>query len=212
MIQLPPVPGRIRDLPRDERGYPVPAEVPWKQGKPQLAGQDMRRCVTLFLNQCCAICGLPVAEGELLYRLFAQDEADVTVRDNVCRRFDGPGHRDCMIFAGAVCPFFVTANSRRGEGHPVVAKGTPRGRRAALLGFAQVTAAPLPQGRFLFAYQGIRDLVWFRTGDELAARLPADDPAPAGAAPVRLFWRTESEIQRAWQRTQSHIQAGRFGR
>ena len=29
-----PMPARIARLPRDDRGYPVPAFVPWQDGKP----------------------------------------------------------------------------------------------------------------------------------------------------------------------------------
>ncbi|MEW2635390.1 hypothetical protein AB0903_28035 [Streptomyces sp. NPDC048389] len=200
MIVLPPVPGRVVGLPRDERGYPVPAENAWVRGKPQLAVQDFRRCGSLYADARCAICGLRFAAGEVLYRLFAEDEVEKTLAVGACQRFDGPGHRDCMLFSAAVCPFFISAGARRGGGHPEVAKGTARGARAALMGFERVEIGvdQDPPHRASFSYRNVVENLMFEKGEQMASLLPEDDPVPTGPASVRFYWKTEPEVKRAW--------------
>ncbi|MFG2681284.1 hypothetical protein [Streptomyces sp. NPDC048392] len=202
MIELPPVPGRIAGLPRDPRGYPVPAENLWQQGKPQLAVQDFRRCGALYAHGACAVCGLPLTPGETLYRLFSHDEAEQTVKQDACKRADGPGHRDCMIFSGATCPFFATAGARRTYESRETAKGTPRGATAALLGFAavQIAMTQEPPHAVWFHYGGVEEHITFTTGDEMAALLTASE-APRGPGAIRKYWKTEPEVKRAWAQT-----------
>ncbi|WP_128380378.1 hypothetical protein [Streptomyces cavernae] len=202
MIELPPVPGRIAGLPRDPRGYPVPAENLWLRGKPELAVQDFRRCGALYAHGCCAVCGLPLTPGESLYRLFAQDDAEQTVAQNACKRTDGPGHRDCMIFSGAVCPFFATAGARRGRETRETPKGTPRGTTAALLGFEAVHIAvdQEPPHQVWFHYGGVQEHIAFTGGEEMAALLTETEP-PRGPAVIRKYWKTEPEVKRVWAQT-----------
>ncbi|MFI5867658.1 hypothetical protein [Streptomyces sp. NPDC051546] len=202
MVDLPPVPGRIAGLPRDTRGYPVPAENGWLRGKPQLALQDFRRCGALYAHSCCAICGLPFEPGEVLYRLFSHTETEQAVPLDACQRLDGPGHRDCMIFSGAVCPFFITSGARRTADHHDVAKGTPRGDTASLLGFdtVQIAVDQEPPHRVWFHYRGIRETITFTKGTEMADLLTATAP-PQGAQAVRKYWKTEPEVKRIWAKT-----------
>ncbi|MGW7412770.1 hypothetical protein [Streptomyces sp. NPDC054863] len=201
MIDLPVVPGRVAGLPRDVRGYPVPAENGWVRGKPQLALQDFRRAGTLWAGACCAICGLPM-NGETPYRLFADDEVGPTLQDDACIRDDGPGHRECMLFSGAVCPFFVSPASRRTQGHAASPKGTKRGTRASLIGFRQVLLRVEEEAPHLvsFNYRGVVENLSFELGKELHAQLRPSDP-PRGTAAVRRYWKTEPEIKRAWAQT-----------
>ncbi|MGW1106087.1 hypothetical protein [Streptomyces sp. NPDC002540] len=216
MVDLPPMPGRVAGLPRDERGYPVPSENAWVRGKPQLALQDFRRSGTLWAGARCAICGLALG-NDVPYRLFADDEVHPTLKAGACTRFDGPGHRECMLFSGAACPFFVSPVSRRSQDHHDVPKGTKRGPRASLIGFERVLLAVdhEPPHQVSFNYQGIVENLSFELGKDLATQLSATEP-PTGAASVRMYWKTEPEIKRAWNNTlQLARQQGastRFGR
>jgi hypothetical protein len=202
MMDHPPTPGRIAGLPRDERGYPVPAENAWTRGRPHLALQDYRRSGALYAHGACAICGLTLTLGEPLYRLFADDEVGPTLAENACRRYEGPGHRECMIFSGAVCPFFATSGARRTQDRHEVPKGTQRGATAALIGFATVQIAidQSPPHPLLFLYRDVVEQVTFTKASEIGNLLTTTDP-PQGAASIRQYWKTEPEVKRAWGRT-----------
>ncbi|MEJ8653734.1 hypothetical protein WKI65_38230 [Streptomyces sp. MS1.AVA.3] len=201
MVDLPPVPGRIVGLPRDERGYPVPAENAWVRGKPQLALQDFRRSGALWAAARCAICGLALG-NDGPYRLFSDDEVAPTLKVGACTRLDGPGHRECMLFSGAACPFFVSPASRRSQDHYEVSKGTKRGTRASLIGFERVLLAveQEPPHRVSFNYQGVVENLSFELGKDLTPQLSTGEP-PTGVASIRMYWKTEPEIKRAWNRT-----------
>ena len=160
---------------------------------------------SLFARMRCAICGFPMPSGAPLYRLFAFDDARVTIRADRCVRYDGPGHRECMLFAGALCPFFATAATRRTEGE---AKGNMRGKKAALLGFSSVQIAMQQDGPNLtsFPYAGVVDLLWFDRPAELHGLLePMAQQALGWPESARCYWKDEKSIRRAWSQTRALV-------
>lgn len=216
MIQLPaPIPLQILDLPRDDRGYPVPAENEWLDSGPLLANQDWRRFATLLAFERCAICGCKFAETEPLYRLFAQEDGEATEAADRCVRSDGPAHYACMVFSAMICPFFASPGARRKSGHAA------RGRRAAIMGFRKV----LVQAEFNsvggintvdFHYQGLLHTEWFDTSSRLTDQLV---DAVARQQPIavedRMYWRSHNDLlpdfkearkvlRRAWMAQHGH--------
>ncbi|MGW2083050.1 hypothetical protein ACWCOW_40290 [Streptomyces sp. NPDC001939] len=172
-------------------------------GSPQFALQDARRCGVLWIKEHSAICGLVMAPAEAGYRLFSADETPKALRDDACIRFDGPGRRECMLFSAAVCPFFVSAGSCRSVDHLDVPEGTCRGTRAALLGFRTVVLGIQqdPPRRAVFNYRGDVEHVSFTLGQEPVPHLQASEP-PAGPVAVRIDYKTEPQIKKAWTAAQ----------
>lgn len=195
MLHLPPIPPAITDLPRDPRGYPVPAENTWSDPQtPSLAVQDGQRCVVLYANGRCAMCGCPLHSDEPLYRLHTEDHTRHAFGQNGTMHTAGPGHRTCMLFAAAVCPFFATEGSRRRDDDRV----HERGRRAALLGYNRVTIAI--SGGLQFQYFGIVDQLRFKTAADV---IPHLETAIATDRRVdtssRMYWKKNREAERAFR-------------
>ncbi|MFF0452821.1 hypothetical protein [Nocardia africana] len=202
MIELPLLPPAMRGLLRDHRGYPVPAENQWTDdGAPELAWQDYRRFFLLAISGYCAICGRPFRPGDHQYRLFADVDAQGAKAFGGSVRSDGPGHRECMLFAAAVCPFFKTPNARARLGNLA---GMPRGPRAAVMGFDNVRMHPRRDENgdvraVEFTYDGLREELWFSTADEVVPHL---EEAIADGAPIetedRLYWTENEALMAEW--------------
>jgi hypothetical protein len=117
-ISLPEMPDRIKRLPRDHRGYPVPWFVSWvKDGKPVPAGigePDFRviargRLWTAVSAGRCWVCG--VALGQ--HRVYVIGPMCVVNRVTS----EPPNHRSCAEFAAQACPFLVNPRQKRSEKH-----------------------------------------------------------------------------------------------
>lgn len=132
-------PPQIADLTRDARGYPVPAEVGWTNGKPLLAGMEPLHTTALAFRRACVVCGLVLADGQPVWRNFSQKmaaHARVEGRDfSVDPAF--AGHLSCMIFSVFACPYWASTHGKLGK-DSLVAPGALRGTRPAVLGFADV--------------------------------------------------------------------------
>jgi hypothetical protein len=104
------LPLKMADLPRDERGFPVPKFVQWaadEQGtmKPDFRLADLnhlRRCV---VYRCCWLCGQAMGVNK------------VFVIGPMCcvNRISSepPCHYDCAYFAARNCPFLTKPLARR---------------------------------------------------------------------------------------------------
>jgi hypothetical protein len=115
-VTLPTAPRRIARLPKDERGYPVPAFVEWirdgeaaKTGAPG-ARPDFRYANFEFRERAwrqglCWICGDPLGR----HRVYAIGPMCVVNRTTM----EPPSHRDCAEFAAKACPFLVRPRMRR---------------------------------------------------------------------------------------------------
>lgn len=100
------MPVRIAALPRDDRGYPVPAFVQWRDGKP-----DFRLFRVEFLKQClnddlCWVCGQKFP-GRV--RTFAIGPMCCINRTTA----EPPSHLTCAQYSAAVCPFLVLPRMHR---------------------------------------------------------------------------------------------------
>jgi hypothetical protein len=107
MVDLPPIPPRIAALPRDERGYPVPAFVAWIDGKPEFRCMD-----SSFLGKCvreklCWVCGGKLGK----HQSFVIGPMCTINRVSA----EPPSHLECATFSVKACPFLTKPNMRRNE-------------------------------------------------------------------------------------------------
>src|SRR6516164_3611940 len=54
---LEPLPDKLKHLPIDERGYPVPWFVDWVDGKPEFRAMDGRKFRDAIKKRLCWVCG-----------------------------------------------------------------------------------------------------------------------------------------------------------
>ena len=116
-ISLPDMPARIKRLPKDERGYPVPAFVEWMlDGKPAVRGggskPDFRYArpefrARAFKQGLCWLCGEKLGQHRV-YVIGPMCVINRTTMEPAC-------HRDCAEFAAKACPFLVRPRQKRNE-------------------------------------------------------------------------------------------------
>jgi hypothetical protein len=116
MIDLPPMDSRIASLPRDRRGYPVPAFVEWlRDGKRAKAGApgaepDFRFSRAEFRNRAfkhslCWVCGQPLG----VHKVYAIGPMCLVNRTTS----EPASHRFCATFAATACPFLIRPRQKR---------------------------------------------------------------------------------------------------
>lgn len=99
------MPERIRALPVDRRGYPVPKFVEWIDGEPDfrvMRRDHVHRCVR---QHRCWIC------GEQLGRHFVFVIGPMCCINRISA--EPPSHRDCAEFAAKACPFLSIPTAKR---------------------------------------------------------------------------------------------------
>jgi hypothetical protein len=101
------IPFRMRKLPIDERGYPVPKFVQWVEGKPDFRVVDIQ-----WLNYCvrhkpCWLCGERLGS----HMAFCIGPMCAVNRVNS----EPPSHLECARFAVQACPFMTHPNRKRNE-------------------------------------------------------------------------------------------------
>jgi hypothetical protein len=100
-----PIPKRMRKLPRERRGYPVPFVTmldPFTD-EPDFRVLDVRRQMQCIKEKRCAICGEPLTR----YIAFIGGPRS---RDG--HVFFDPGmHRECAEYASVACPFISRENA-----------------------------------------------------------------------------------------------------
>lgn len=116
MIQLPEMPSRIKRLPKNDQGYPVPWFVAWiKEGKVCPVGEgepDFRaiapgKITTAYSQRRCWIC------GDILGQHKVYVIGPMCVVNRVTS--EPPSHRDCAEFAAKACPFITNPKEKRNK-------------------------------------------------------------------------------------------------
>lgn len=93
------IPRRMRKLPIEKRGYPVPfaTMIDPITGQPDFRILDIRRQMQCFKDKLCAMCGEPLGR----YIAFIGGP-----KSGESHRFNDPGmHRECAEYAAVVCPY-----------------------------------------------------------------------------------------------------------
>lgn len=101
------IPERIKALPRDKRGYPVPWFVYWddKTGEPLFPVADADKRVSAVKDRLCYVCGQKLGR----YLAFVLGPMCTITRTTA----EPAVHVDCGIFSAQACPFLVHPNEKR---------------------------------------------------------------------------------------------------
>lgn len=102
---LPPIPLRMRQLPIEARGYPVPWFVEWINGVPDFRVMDRRKWGLAIRFGNCWLCGEPVGAK----RTFVIGPMCAINRTTS----EPANHLECAEFAVRACPFMVRPNAKR---------------------------------------------------------------------------------------------------
>jgi hypothetical protein len=106
-VNLETMPHRMRDLPVDERGYPVPWFVDWIDGKPEFRAMDGRKFVAAIKSKLCWVCGEKLGVNVCF------------VAGPMCginrTSSEPPSHLDCARWSAANCPFLSNPRMVRRE-------------------------------------------------------------------------------------------------
>jgi hypothetical protein len=102
---LPEVPARMRQLPVDERGYPVPMFVNYVNGKPDFRVADADYMRAAVRRRLCWLCGDRLG----VYLTFVIGPMCVINRTIS----EPPSHLECARFAAKACPFLVLPKAKR---------------------------------------------------------------------------------------------------
>lgn len=94
---LPQLPPRMRSLPVDARGYPVPWFVAWIEGQPDFRVADGKKLVRALRGSCCWVCGEAVGK----FKTFVIGPMCAVNRTTS----EPPCHKDCAVFSATACPF-----------------------------------------------------------------------------------------------------------
>lgn len=105
MKNMGPIPKRIAELPRDERGYPIPFFAQYVDGKPDLRIADGRKAVRCDHDLLCWVC------GQALLTSVCFIGGPKSAQSGTYS--DGPMHRDCAEFSLRVCPHLAIPNASR---------------------------------------------------------------------------------------------------
>jgi len=107
--ELEALPLRMRNLPVDERGYPVPWFVAWQDGKPEFRAMDQAKWVKAVRFHLCWVCG-----GELgIYKTFVAGPMCGINRTSA----EPPCHQECAQWSARNCPFLSNPQQARREMH-----------------------------------------------------------------------------------------------
>ena len=104
---LTPLPARMRHLPLDERGYPVPWFVAWIDGAPEFRASDPRKFVAAIREKRCWVCGGTMG----VHKTFVIGPMCGVNRSTA----EPPCHYHCAIWSAINCPFLSNAKMVRNE-------------------------------------------------------------------------------------------------
>lgn len=99
-----PIPERMRHLPRDRRGYPVPVIVAVKDGKPAFSVNDVDVTHQMVAEDRCSICGTKLFRGRWLVGGCLSALAEHG------KFADAPVHDECVHYALKACPYLAAPN------------------------------------------------------------------------------------------------------
>jgi hypothetical protein len=107
MINMTDLPQRIRELPTDSAGRPVPWFVSWIDGQPDFRVADARKFREAWLKKKCWVCGQPLGK----YLAFVI--GPMCALNRVAP--EPPNHLDCAIASTKICPFLSKPKMHRRE-------------------------------------------------------------------------------------------------
>jgi hypothetical protein len=101
------LPDRMKHLPLNDQGFPVPFFVPWIDGKPEFRGFDGEKLGICVRHKRCWLCGEPLGKN----MVFTIGPMCAVNRVSA----EPPSHYDCAHYAAMACPFLTQPRMRRNE-------------------------------------------------------------------------------------------------
>lgn len=105
--ELSPLPRRMRALPLDHRGYPVPWFVAWVDGKPEFRAMDRAKWARAIRERRCWVCG-DVLGKHLAFVIGPMCAVSGTTAEP-------PNHLECAEWSAQNCPFLARPHMTRRE-------------------------------------------------------------------------------------------------
>jgi hypothetical protein len=102
---LPTLPPRMKKLPLDHRGFPVPWFVAFIDGKPDFRVVDTPKIGIAVKQRRCWVCGEPLGV-RMAFVIGPMCAVNRVISEP-------PSHRDCAIFSATACPFLTQPRMRR---------------------------------------------------------------------------------------------------
>lgn len=106
-VDFASMPARMRGLPLDERGYPVPWFVDWIDGKPEFRAMDARKFVRAIKEKLCWVCGEKLG----VMKCFVAGPMCGINRTSS----EPPSHLECARWSAQNCPFLSNPRMVRRE-------------------------------------------------------------------------------------------------
>ena len=200
---LPPLPDRIKSLPVDDRGYPVPWFVAWIDGKADFRIVGRGKFVDAVKNRRCWICGDPLGR----YMAFVAGCMCGINRTSS----EPPCHLDCAMFAAIACPFMVRPTAKRREaGLAELGTVEPGGvmiQRNPGVAMVYVTKSYKvwnPGNGALIEMGEPTDVFWFREGRP-ASRAEVDESIHTGMPLLEKMAREDKDPEGAQQELRRYV-------
>ena len=106
-VNLSTLPNRMRGLPIDKRGYPVPWFVQWVDGLPEFRAMDQQKFIRAFRQKLCWVCGEKLGVNVCF------------VAGPMCginrTSSEPPSHLECARWSALNCPFLSNPRMVRRE-------------------------------------------------------------------------------------------------
>ena len=141
-VDMSTMPERMRDLPVDSRGYPVPWFVAWQDGKPEFRAMDGDKFRRAVKEKLCWVCGARLG----VHMTFVAGPMCGINRT----ASEPPCHADCAVWSATNCPFLANPRAVRREAD--LAPEAPReygglwieaqSRRRDALAYSQLRSVP----------------------------------------------------------------------
>jgi len=114
------MPSRMRNLPKDEAGRPVPKFVEYIDGKPDFRLMSSHHMRNAVMNRMCWVCGQPLGK----YAVFTAGPMCLVNLNSA----EPPSHYECALYSATHCPFLTNPDkTRRETGLPDVGLTDPAG-------------------------------------------------------------------------------------
>lgn len=106
-VDFSTMPVRLKKLPLDDRGYPVPWFVDWIDGKPEFRAADPQKYIDAIRKKLCWVCGEQLGT----YLCFVAGPMCGINRTSA----EPPGHLECGRWSAQNCPFLNNPHAVRRE-------------------------------------------------------------------------------------------------
>jgi hypothetical protein len=120
------MPSRMKGLPRDSVGRPVPFFVEWIDGKPDFRVMNPKNMIRAIQDELCWVCGT-----KLLRRHGSISPIGYFVAGPMCLvnrvSAEPPNHEDCAAWSARACPFLNNPDKLRRDGNFPSGKAEPPG-------------------------------------------------------------------------------------